>query len=488
MADIRICGDDRGGVCLMGKPTGFLDYKRIEPKKRAVEERLGDYDEVATPLKLDELADQGARCMDCGIPYCHALGCPVYNLIPEWNDAVYKGQYREAFRRLEMTNNLPEITGRICPAPCETSCTLSINDYPVTIKSIELAIAEQAFENGWIRPRRPDRETGKKVAIVGSGPAGLSAAQNLRRNGHSVTLFERADHLGGILRYGIPDFKLEKWIIDRRIQQLDQEGVQFETNVDIGEDISASYLQRKFDAILIAAGAGKPRELSVPGDGYEGIHFAMDYLTLSNKYVAGILPFEQVISARGKTVLVIGGGDTGSDCVGTANRQGAKKVYQFEIMPKPIQWEQPYNPEWPYWPNILRTSTSHEEGCERDWGIETVRFSGRGVHLEQAHFTRVEWRKEGGRMQKSVVPDSEFSLEIDLVLVAAGFEHVEHSPLLASLDIPFDRRGNISVDENNRTGADGVFAAGDCHTGASLVVRAISQGRQAAKAIHTYLM
>ena len=361
----------------MGKPTGFIDYKRITPKERPVSERVKDYKEIILPSPIESVEQEGARCMDCGIPYCHSLGCPVINLIPEWNDAVYDGQWQEAWNRLELTNNLPEITGRVCPAPCETACTLSINSAPVSIKKIELAIVERAFEEGWVVPRPPSRETGKRIAIVGSGPAGLAAAQQLRRQGHQVTLFEKSDKIGGLLRYGIPDFKLEKRILERRIRQMETEGVEFETNVAIGEDLSAAYLLRKYDVILLAMGAGAPRDLKIPGRELDGIHFAMEYLTLSNKYVAGDISKNEIISASGKDVLVIGGGDTGSDCVGTAIRQGAKSVKQIEIMPKPLDWKQPENPSWPDWPNILRTSTSHEEGCEREWCVSSTDFNGR---------------------------------------------------------------------------------------------------------------
>jgi len=473
----------------MGKASGFLDYNRVTGKYLPVEERLKNYNEFTIQLPAEELKTQGARCMDCGIPYCHAIGCPVYNLIPEWNDAVYKGDWREAMLRLELTNNLPEITGRICPAPCETACTLSYNSAPVTIKQIELSIIEKAWKEGYIVPRPPMRETGKKVAIIGSGPAGLAAAQQLRRMGHSVTLFEKAQKIGGILRYGIPDFKLEKWVIDRRVEQMQAEGVQFATNVIIGEDISARYLKRTFDVILLTMGAGEPRDLNVPGRGLDGIHFAMDYLTQSNRLVSGELSKDQqTIDAKGKTVLVIGGGDTGSDCVGTANRQGAKKVYQYEIMPKPQVWTESTNPNWPNWPNILRTSSSHDEGCERDWSITTRNFSSTTTQVQDGHFARAEWKKEAnGQMKMVEIPGSEFSLKVDLVLLAMGFVHVQHSKLLEDLQIEYDNRGNIKSSGGYATSAKGVFTAGDAGTGASLVVRAIFHGREAAKQIDDYL-
>jgi glutamate synthase (NADPH/NADH) small chain len=473
----------------MGKVTGFLDYPRETYAYRPVGERVNDYKELIIPLSGPEIATQAARCMDCGIPFCQAMGCPVYNLIPEWNDLVYKGNWQEAYERLEMTNNLPEITGRICPAPCETSCTLSINSSPVTIKQIELAIIENAFAQGWVTARPPAAESGRKVAVIGSGPAGISAAQQLRRMGHTVTVFEKEDRIGGILRYGIPDFKLEKWVLDRRLEQLIEEGVNFETSVHIGDDLSARYLRRAFDAVLVAMGAGQPRDLSVPGRGLQNIHFAMEYLMQSNKSQAGILGGEKQISAANRNVLVIGGGDTGSDCVGTARRQGAKKVYQFEIMPKPREWQDSSNPNWPYWPQILRTSSSHEEGCERDWNILTKEFTGSGTGaVEKIHCVRVGWKpSEKGKPPAMVeIPGSEFSLEVDLVLLAMGFLHVTHNRLLDDFKVDYDPRGNIQT-SNYATSVDGVFAAGDADIGASLVVRAIFHGREAAKAIDNYL-
>ncbi len=469
----------------MGKATGFLDFKRVGPQYRPVEERVKDFKEFTIAPAEDELSRQGGRCMDCGIPFCHSMGCPVYNLIPEWNDLVYNGKWKEAYERLELTNNLPEITGRICPAPCEPACTLSVNQAPVTIKQIEVSIIERAFQEGWVVPRPPRVETGKRVAVIGSGPAGLAAAQQLRRAGHSVTLFERSGGIGGILRYGIPDFKLEKWVLDRRIDQMAQEGVRFETNVAVGEDISARYLLRSFDVVLLTVGAGHPRDVNVPGRELDGIHFAMDFLTRNNRRVAGELGEDQIISAQGKNVLVIGGGDTGSDCVGTSNRHGAKKVYQFEIMPKPTVWDKPWNPEWPSWPRILRTSSSHEEGCERQWAIQTTAFEGKDGKVTKAKFIKLDWKKdpETGRFGPIEVKGSEFELDVDLVLLAAGFVHVEHGKLVKDLGVELSDRGNVVVDKNYASSVPRVYAAGDAGVGASLVVRAIFHGREAARAI-----
>lgn len=474
----------------MGKVTGFLEYNRVTGSYLPIDERLKNYKEFTIAPDKEELTRQAGRCMDCGIPYCHAMGCPVYNLIPEWNDAIYKGDWQEALNRLEATNNLPEITGRICPAPCETSCTLSINSAPVTIKQIELAIIENGFKQGWVLPRPPAVESGKRVAVIGSGPAGIAAAQQLRRAGHQVTLFEQGEKLGGILRYGIPDFKLEKWIIDRRIELMRAEGVHFETNVLIGDDISARYLLKTYDVILLTMGAGEPRDLIIPGRGLEGVHFAMEFLTENNKVVSGEMQeTERTISAKGKNVLVIGGGDTGSDCVGTSNRQGAKKVCQYEIMPQPLDWRETTNPNWPDWPMILRTSSSHEEGCERDWSILTKKFTGQDITLTEAHFTRLTWENQDGTKPPKMVkvPGSDFSIKVDLVLLAMGFVHVKKNKLLDDLQVQFDARGNIAYNSQYATSVPGVFTAGDAGMGASLVVRAIFQGREAAKAIDTYL-
>jgi glutamate synthase (NADPH) small chain len=472
----------------MGKITGFLEYTRVKQENNPTKERVNHFNEFSKIAPSETLSEQGARCMECGIPFCHSsFGCPVMNLIPEWNDFVYRDQWKEAYERLEITNNFPEFTGRICPAPCESACTLSINDSPVTIKQLELAIIERAFEEGWVVPRPPKKLSGKSVAIIGSGPAGLAAAQELRRMGHNVTIFEKAPKIGGLLRYGIPDFKLEKHIIDRRLGQMKEEGVVFKTDVAIGEDISARYLKKSFDVILIATGAEAPRPLEVAGADLEGVHFAMEYLTKSNLYVDGQLDESQIISAKAKNVLVIGGGDTGSDCVGTANRQGAKKVYQFEIMPKPRQWDNSWNPEWPNWPMILRTSSSHEEGCERDWGILTKELCGEKDQLKKGVFQRVNWQKENGSFKMKAIPGSEFNLGIDLVFLAMGFVHVEQGAFLKNLNIGFDERGNIKTTENYKTSAEGVFTAGDANSGASLVVRAIYHGRESAKAIDEYL-
>ncbi len=474
----------------MGKITGFIEYKRASGTYEKIENRIKHYNEFTTYLSDEEIQIQGARCMDCGLPFCHSLGCPLGNLIPEWNDLVYRNDWKEAWRRLSVTNSFPEFTGRVCPAPCETSCTLSINDAPVTIKQIEFAIAERAFKEGWVIPEIPVRETGKSVAVVGSGPTGLSAAQTLRRAGHSVTVFEKSSRAGGLLRYGIPNFKLDKRILDRRISLMEREGIIFKTDVSIGEDISVRYLKKSFDAVLLALGAGTPRDLPAGGRGLEGIHFALDYLSGSNRYVEGSVPYSDIISAKDKKVLVIGGGDTGSDCVGTAIRQGAESVHQYEIMPKPREWKESWNPEWPDWPKILRTSTSQDEGAVRDWGISTRFFSSRdGIHLNEAHFSRVEWlyNEHKKRFEMKELPGTEFTLKVDLVLLAMGFLHVDHTGLVKNLDVELDSRGNIKRDDRFMTSSKGIFTAGDASTGASLVVRGINEGSRAAEAISKYL-
>ncbi len=473
----------------MGKAGGFLEYPRVNPTYRPVVDRIQDYHEFVNPLTEEEIKRQGARCMSCGVPFCHWLGCPLHNDIPNWNDLVYRGQWREAYEQLEWTNSFPEITARVCPAMCEAACTLSVNISPVSIRQIELSIAERAFESGWVVPSPPVVETNKRVAVIGSGPAGLAAAQRLRHLGDSVTVFEKSDKVGGILRYGIPDFKLEKWVIDRRLEQMRSEGIRFEANVNVGEDISSKKLRDSFDAIMLTPGAGHPRGLQVPGIELEGVHQAMEYLTQSNMYVAGLKRQDEIIWAGNKNVVVIGGGDTGNDCVGTAIRQGAKEVYQFEILPKPREWDKDYNPDWPDWPKILRSSSSHEEGCHRDWSVGTKKFSGNGPKLEKGEFARVEWIKDangnGQRMEE--IPGSEFTVNADLVFLAMGFLHVEHGKLTNDLEVALDDRGNIKTDGKYATSVRGVFVAGDAMTGASLVARAMRHGREAAEACHAYL-
>ncbi|MEW6439336.1 MAG: glutamate synthase subunit beta [bacterium] len=475
----------------MGKPTDFMTYGRKDPSKRPVEERIRDFREFHNPLLQHELEMQAARCMDCGIPFCHMYGCPVKNLIPDWNEPVSRRQMRRALDLLHATNNLPEVTGRICPAPCEPACTLAINQPAVTIKQIELQIVEHGWEQGWIAPEPAPFRTGKKAAIVGSGPAGLAAAQQLARRGHDVVVFEKADRVGGLLRYGIPDFKMEKWVIDRRLEQMRAEGVVFETGVEAGVDVSVRYMRRSFDAILITAGAGVPRDLAVPGRGLAGIHQAMDFLTQQNRRNQGwLVRPENVITARGKKVVVLGGGDTGSDCIGTARRQGARDIVQIEILPQPPPERAPDNP-WPTWPRVLMTSSSHEEGCTRMWSVATKAFEseGDGRAVKRLRCVKLDWSApdDQGIRRFQEAPGSELCVEADLVLLALGFLSVEHGPLVRDLDLSRDERDNIRIDGNFRTSAPGVFAAGDAVTGASLVVRAIDQGRLAAGAVDRYL-
>ena len=478
---------------IMGKPTGFMEYQRRDRCYAPVADRLGHYDEFVVPLSDEELRTQGARCMDCGIPYCHS-GCPVNNIIPDWNDLVYRGDWRQALDVLHSTNNFPEFTGRICPAPCEAACTLNINDVPVTIKTIECAIVDNGWKQGWIQPQPPPHRSGRRVAVVGSGPAGLACAQQLARAGHEVSLFERQDRLGGLLRYGIPDFKLSKTLIDRRLAQMRAEGVEFHVNTHVGVDIPTKKLLDEFDALVLAGGSEHPRDLQVPGRELDGIYFAMDFLRANNKWVQGVPGAEaQWISAEGKHVIVIGGGDTGSDCIGTSNRHGATSVTQLEILPKPPEKENKAL-TWPYWPNKMRTSSSQEEGCERLWSVATKAFIGDASgRVKAIRGIKVAWDKdENGRWKMSEVPQSEFELTADLVTLAMGFVHPVHQGMLRELDVALDAAGNVRGQTEGRdayrTSIPGVFSAGDMRRGQSLVVWAIREGRQCARAVDEYLM
>ena len=472
----------------MGKITGFLEIERHLPSRRPVEERLKDWREFDEKLPEPELRDQGARCMDCGIPFCHQ-GCPLGNLIPEWNDLVYRDRWRDAIDRLHSTNNFPEFTGRICPAPCEEACVLSISDSPVTIKQVEKQIIEHAWKEGWVVPRPPLRKTGKKVAVVGSGPAGLACAQQLARAGHDVTLFERADRIGGLLRYGIPDFKMEKHRIDRRLAQMEAEGVTFRPGTNVGTDVSAADLRRLFDATVLAGGSTTPRDLAVPGRELAGIHFAMDFLPMQNKTVAGDAVPDRIL-ATGKRVVILGGGDTGSDCLGTSNRHGALSVHQFELLPMPPSARTEDVAPWPYWPMTLRTSSSHEEGVVRDWSVNTKHFSGdEHGNVKKLHGVRLEWQKQNGGPPRMVeAPGSEFEIDCDLVLLALGFVGPEKGPLLTDLGLELDPRGNVQAGSSYATSVPGVFSCGDMRRGQSLVVWAIWEGREAARGVDTYLM
>ncbi len=471
----------------MGQIKGFLKYKRQEVGHRPVEERIRDFSELDLPLTPDEIHQQAARCIDCGIPFCHGAGCPLNNSIPDINDLIYKGRWRQACQMLHSTNNFPEITGRVCPAPCEAACTLSINDEPVLIKHIECQIVERGFEEGWIKPLPAEHKTGKRVAIVGSGPAGLAVAQQLARLGHSIVVFEKDEKIGGLLRYGIPDFKLEKHIIERRLKQLSAEGIEFQTGVEVGKDISARYLQKMFDCVCLTMGAGQPRDLNVPGRGYENIVFAMEYLMSQNKLCSSEPVDESnLVTARNKVVVVIGGGDTGSDCVGTARRQGAKQIYQLEILPKPPDTRPPDTP-WPVWPRIMRTSSSHEEGCERMWSVMTKKFSGVEIRVSRLECCRVEWIKKTEGWQMKELPGTDFVLAADLVILALGFEHVVHDGLIKEMALQLDEQGNVVVN-GYQTSEPWVFATGDTIDGASLVVHAINSGREAAAAIDRWLI
>jgi len=470
----------------MGQVKGFLKYKRAKTSYRPVAERIRDYAEFELPLTPDALYQQAARCMDCGIPFCHSVGCPLANYIPDVSELVYAGRWQEACDYLHSTNNFPEITGRVCPAPCETACTLSINDEPVSIRQIEYQIVERGWASGWIMPQPSAKKTGKRIAVVGSGPAGLATAQQLARAGHNVVVFEKDERPGGILRHGIPDFKLDKHVIDRRLKQLAAEGVQFQTGVDVGQDISARYLRKMFDCICLTMGAGQPRDLNVQGRGYENIIFAMEYLTSQNRLSSGEPVDESsIITATNKVVAVIGGGDTGSDCVGTARRQGAKQIYQLEILPKPPDTRPPDTP-WPRWPRIMRTSSSHEEGCERMWSVMTKRFSGIEIRVSQLECCKVEWIKQADGWKIKELLATDFVLPADMVILALGFEHVVHNGLIKEMGLRLNKRGDVAVSDY-QTSEPWVFAAGDTINGASVVARAIQSGREAATAIERWL-
>ena len=471
----------------MAKITGFLEFHREKPPRRPVRDRLKDWHEFEGALEGGKIRDQAGRCMDCGIPFCHT-GCPLGNVIPDWNDFVWRDRWEQASTRLHSTNNFPEMTGRVCPAPCEESCTLNIDKEPVTIKLIERQIADHALANGHLAPVIATRRTGKKVAVVGSGPAGLACAQQLARAGHSPTVFERDDRIGGLLRYGIPHFKMEKHYIDARIEQMKAEGVAFEPSTNVGADYPVDRLRKEFDAVVLAGGATQARDLPVPGRELKGVHFAMEFLTQQNKICEGDAVPNQ-ITAEGKHVVILGGGDTGSDCLGTSNRQGARSVHQFELLPEPPPDRTPDMP-WPYWPMILRTSSSHEEGVVRDYSINTVRFSGndRG-EVQKLHGVRLRWTLDSsGRRKTETIPGSEFEMDAQLVLLAMGFTGPEKAPLLRDLGVELDERGNVKVDGAYHSSVKGVFACGDMRRGQSLVVWAIWEGREAARGVDAYLM
>ncbi|HNP23166.1 MAG TPA: glutamate synthase subunit beta [Panacibacter sp.] len=484
----------------MGKPTGFIEFTREMPAKRSVQERLNDYNEFIDKYAADKLNQQSARCMNCGVPFCHS-GCPLGNVIPEFNDAVYRKNWKDAYDILTSTNNFPEFTGRICPAPCESACVLGINQPPVAIEEIEIHIIEIAFENGLVKPRVPNMRTGKKIAVVGSGPAGLAAAAQLNYAGHNVTVFERDDAPGGLLRYGIPDFKLEKWVIDRRIEVMEQEGIVFKCDANVGVNISLNDLLREYHSIVLAGGSTTPRDLNIHGRELNGVYFAMQFLKQQNKRNAGKDPlanaqiesniFHQELSANGKHVVVIGGGDTGSDCVGTSNRHGALSVTQFELLPKPSEARTPFMP-WPTYPMILKTSSSHEEGCERQWAIATKNFVGdENGNLKALKIVDLEWKiTDDGRPASFVeVEGSEREIPCELALLAMGFVHPQHEGMIEELDVELDERGNVKASEKAfQTNISKIFACGDMRRGQSLVVWAISEGRECARKVDEFLM
>ncbi len=472
----------------MGKPTGFLEIARCDHGYAPVEERVKHFGDFVIPLPEPGVREQAARCMDCGIPYCHR-GCPVHNIIPDWNDLVYRGNWREALEVLHSTNNFPEFTGRICPAPCEASCTLNFNDQPVSIKDIECAIIDKGWAEGWVAPQIAARRTGKRIAVVGSGPAGLACAQQLARAGHRVVVFEKNDRIGGLLRYGIPDFKLETVLIDRRLAQMQAEGVEFRPNSHVGVNLPARQVLAEFDAVVLAGGSEQPRDLPAPGRELYGIHYAMEFLTQQNRRVAGqkIPPNEEIL-VTGQAVLVIGGGDTGSDCVGTSIRQGARSVFQLEILPKPPAHENKLL-TWPNWPLKLRTSTSHQEGCERDWAVTTKAFMGSEGRLTAVQLARLEWQTVQGRQTMMEIPGSAFTIPAERVLLAMGFVHPVHEGLLVELGVTLDERGNVRASTADyQTSLNKVFSAGDMRRGQSLVVWAIREGRQCARAVDEFLM
>lgn len=471
----------------MGKPTGFMEIPRETPTRRPIPERVNDFLEVYQPFSVEKLRGQGARCMDCGIPFCHQ-GCPLGNLIPDWNDLVYHNQWRSAIDRLHATNNFPEFTGTLCPAPCETSCVLGINSNPVTIKLIEQTIVDRAWDEGWIVPQPPSVKTGKTVAVVGSGPAGLAVAQQLARAGHDVTVFERADRIGGLLRYGIPDFKMEKWRLDRRVSQMEGEGVVFKPGTNIGVDIPAGDVLDGFDAVCLCGGATQPRDIPIPGRDLKGVHFAMEYLPLQNKRVAGdIVPDEAFLSAEGKNVIIIGGGDTGADCLGTAHRHHCASVHQFEIVPRPPETRTPTNP-WPQWSNVFRVSLAHEEGGMREYAINTRRFLGTNGRVIGLETVGVEMKSVDGRMQFVEIPGTDRTYPADLVLLAMGFVGPEKKGMLEQFGVELDPMGNVKSDQDRKTSVPKVFTAGDMTRGQSLIVWAIAEGRHAAQAIDEFLM
>lgn len=473
----------------MADPKGFLKHTRELPNSRDPQERINDYKEIYLPFEREKTITQASRCMDCGVPFCHS-GCPLGNIIPDFNEAVYEEDWGKAYDILASTNNFPEFTGRICPAPCEASCVLGINQPPVAIEHIEKSIVETAFERGLIQPNPPSERTGKKVAIVGSGPAGLAAASQLNKAGHSVTVFERNDRIGGLLRYGIPDFKLEKWVVDRRLAVMEAEGIRFETNTNVGTDIKVDELRNNFDAVVLSGGSTIPRNLDIPGRDLKGVYYAMTFLEQNNRRVAGDqIPQEEVLMATDKNVLVIGGGDTGSDCVGTSNRHKAKSITQIELLSKPPEQRAAETP-WPMWPMQLRTSSSHEEGCEREWAILTKEFLGdEEGNLRAVKLVDIEWKKDHstGRYAFQEREGSEREIPCELALLAVGYLHPQHKGLLDALGVEYDGRGNVQTNDY-QTSAEKIFAAGDMRRGQSLVVWAISEGREAARAVDSYLM